>query len=144
MENEKMKEYIGYKRDEASYFNIARSFTADKLRTCPVCGKSWPKWLWKEEFQFMQEQYGIFGRMYHFLCPDCESILQIREGDVSGYACSKSTFEGMLKKAKGKDNLTVYVVVEKIGDAVKTEENAAWEGKEFPLPEMLKKLSDDK
>jgi hypothetical protein len=50
----------------------------------------------------------------------------------------------MLKKAKGKDNLTVYVVVEKIGDAVKTEENAAWEGKEFPLPEMLEKLSDDK
>ena len=50
----------------------------------------------------------------------------------------------MMKKAKGKENLTVYVIVEKIGDAVKNEENAVWEGKEFPLPEMLKKLSDDK
>ena len=135
--------YIGYKRDEASYFNAARSFTVDKLRMCPICGKSYPKWLWKEEFQLMKEQYGVFGRMYHFLCPDCESILKIREGDVSGYACSKSTFEGMMKRGKGKDNLTIYVIIEKIGEGVRSEQNADWEGKEFPLPELLNKLKKD-
>lgn len=132
----------GYQRDNKSFFSMALSFSNDKLRTCPVCGKAWPKWLWKEEFQFMKEQYGIFGRMYHFLCPDCGSILKVREGDVSGYACTKSTFDGMMKKNKGKDNLTIYIIVEKIGDSVKNEENADWEGKEFPLPELLSKLKN--
>jgi hypothetical protein len=33
---------------------------------------------------------------------------------------------------------------EKIGEMVKNEDNAAWEGKEFPLPELLKKLGDNK
>ena len=133
----------GYQRDEKSYFNMALSFSNDKLRTCPVCGKTWPKWMWKEEFQLMKEQYGFFGRMYHFLCPACESILKVREGDVTGYACTKSTFEGMMKKSKGKDNQTIYVMVEKVGDAVKTEETAEWEGKEFALPEMLQKFKED-
>ena len=138
-----MKEYIGYKREDKSYFNMGMSFSRDKLNVCPICGKSWPKWLWKEEFQLLKEQYGVFGRMYHFLCPDCESILKVREGDVTGYACSKSTFEGMMKKSKGKDNLTIYVIVEKIGDGIKNEENASWEGREFPLPELRNHVKKD-
>ncbi|MBR6501553.1 MAG: hypothetical protein IKT25_08605, partial [Firmicutes bacterium] len=73
----------------------------------------------------MKDQYGLFGRLYHFLCPDCGSVLKVREGDVTGYAFSKSTFEGMMKKSKGKDNHTVYVIVEKIGAGLRTEENAA-------------------
>ncbi len=128
--------YAGYKRDEASYFNMARGFSDDKLRTCPFCGNTWVKWRWKEEFQILQEQYAFFGRMYHFLCPECESILKIREGDVTGYACTKSTLEGMLKKSKGKELSSVYVIVEKVGDCLKNEQTAALEGKEFSLQEL--------
>ena len=62
---------------------------------------------------------------------------------MSGYACSKSTFEGMMKRGKGKDNLTIYVIIEKIGEGVRSEQNADWEGKEFPLPELLNKLKKD-
>ena len=138
-----MDKYIGFKRDETSYFNMGRSFSHDKMRICPICGKNWPKWRWKEEFQFLKEQYGFFGRMYHFLCPECETILKVREGDVTGYAFSKSTLEGMLKKAKGKDNHTVYVFVEQIGEQFRTEETAALEGKEFALPELHKILKND-
>ena len=132
-----------YKRDEVSYFNMAKSFSHDKLRVCPCCGKDWPKWMWKEEFQSMKDQYGLFGRLYHFLCPDCGSVLKVREGDVTGYAFSKSTFEGMMKKSKGKDNHTVYVIVEKIGAGLRTEENAALEGKDLSISELMEFLKKD-
>jgi len=124
-------------RDESKYCNIPRDFADYKMRRCPICGEIRPKWLMKDEWKLLGQVYGFFGRIFSFKCPECGSILKVREGDVSGYAFSKSTLEGLVKKQRGKDLLTVYVFVEKIGDGVRNEENAALEKREFPLPELL-------
>lgn len=124
-------------RDEKRYCDISGSFAERNLPKCPFCGAEQPKWLWKTEWQLGGQQYGLIGRMYWFKCPECKSILKVREGDVTGYAFSKATFEGMVKKQQKKALRTVYVMVEKIGDCVKNEENQKLSGMELPLPELM-------
>lgn len=119
----------GFERNENTLYSVPLRFAEVKLRSCPLCGQEQPKWLVKEEWK-------LLGKQYHFMCPQCGSILRVSQDDVTGFSFTTATLSGQLKKYKGKDNKKIYITVEKIGLQVRTPENAGIEGAEVPIEEL--------
>lgn len=119
-----------FKRETDTMYSIPQRFADTKLIRCPFCGTEKP--LWES-----REQWRLTGKDYFFRCPDCGSILKVGQEDVTGMSFTTTSFAGRQKKRAGKENGTVYIRVEKIGLAVKTQKNALLLGEEFPLEELM-------
>ena len=120
----------GFERNENTMYSVPLSFADRQLKHCPLCGADAPKWLVKDEWKLM-------GRLYHFLCPECESILMVSQDDVTGLSFTTHSAAGKFKRYKGKDNRTIYVKVESIGFKARTAENVIYEGADIPLQNLM-------
>lgn len=125
----------GFERNENTLYSIPLRFAELKMKRCPLCGAEKPEWLVKEEWK-------ILGKIYHFMCPQCRSVLKVSQNDVTGLSFTTATMAGQLKKYKGKDNKKVYVTVEKIGLQARTPENLRLEGAEASLEELWEAFDD--
>lgn len=121
----------GYVRDENTMYSVPLRFADTKLTHCPFCGAEAPKWLVKNEWK-------LLGRIYHYLCPHCESVLQVTQDDVTGLSFTSASFSGKMKQRQGKQGRTIYVKVETIGYSARTHENVIYEGADIPLEELMK------
>ena len=119
----------GFERNENTMYSVPLRFADLKMKRCPICGEEKPLWLVKEEWK-------VLGKLYHFKCPRCGSVLQVSQDDVTGLSYTTTTLSGMMKKHKGKDLKKIYVTVEKVGLSVRTPENAALEGEEEALEDL--------
>lgn len=120
----------GFERNEDTLYSVPLRFAEVKLKKCPLCGEEKPRWLVKEEWK-------LLGKLYHFMCPQCGSILRISQDDVTGFSFTTATLSGKRKKHKGKDSRKIYVTVEKIGLQARTAENIRLEGAEASLEELF-------
>lgn len=119
----------GFERNENTMYSVPLRFADLKLKQCPVCGAEKPAWLVKEEWK-------VLGKLYHFKCPRCGSILQISQDDVTGLSYTTTTLAGMRKKRRGRELRRIYATVEKVGLSVRTPETAALEGAEETLEDL--------
>lgn len=126
----------GFERNENTLYSVPLRFADLKMKRCPLCGTRQPKWLVKEEWK-------ILGKIYHFMCPECRSILKVSQDDVTGMSFTTATMSGQLKKYKGKDNKKIYVTVEKIGLQARTPENVRLEGVEASLEELWEAFDEE-
>ena len=120
----------GFERNENTMYSVPLRFADLKLKRCPLCGEEKPKWLVKEEWKLLTKDY-------HFLCPQCGSILKVSQDDVTGLSFTTITLVGKLKKYRGKDLRRIYVTVEKVALSVRTPERAALEGAELTVEELM-------
>ncbi len=118
-----------FKRDTKSMYSVPQRFADTTFKQCPFCKENEPEWLVRDEWK-------LLDRDYYFKCPACGSIMKVAQSDVTGLAFTKATMAGQLKSSKGKDNRTVYVVVEKVGLSVRNEKNSSLEGTELSLSEL--------
>lgn len=127
----------GFERKENALYSIPMRFAELKMKRCPICGEAEPKWLVKEDWK-------VLGKIYHFMCPQCRSVLRVSQNDVTGMSFTTATMAGQLKKYKGKDNKKIYATVEKIGPQARTPENVQLEGMEASLEELWQAFDRDR
>ena len=122
-----------YTRIENAMCNIPQDFADKKIGPCPFCKTEEPKWLVKEEWK-------LLGNNYYFKCPHCETELMSTKDDVTGLALTVASAQGKKKKKAGKIVNEPYVTVIRIGLSAKTHENALLLGEELPI-KQLKELT---
>ena len=115
-----------FERDENAMYNIPQRFVDENFKICPFCGKEEPKWLTKEDWH-------LVDKTYCFKCPECESIMESSQGDVSGLAFSDRTPQGRKKKREGKIQNVIYIKIRQIGLDARNADNMVLEGLELPL-----------
>ena len=121
-----------FRQNTDSMYDIPKRFADEIFEHCPFCGVQSPDWLVKEVWR-------LLDRDYYFKCPVCESVMKAAQSDVTGLSFTTASIAGLLKKQKAKDNRTVYIKVEQVGNAVENREVRELSGKELPLPTLLQR-----
>lgn len=128
-----------FKRCDGFAGSIPQKFIDNNFPKCPMCGTNAPYWKLKNKKEMLLNRT-------MFLCDKCGCILSATTPDIAGFsksiaglAYASGRLSAISKKAAGKDTATIYIKVEKAGNAQTTK---IYEGKEMPIEE-LKTLAEN-
>ena len=126
---------MAFKRMEGFAGSVPQKFADQKIPKCPMCGTSNPHWsLDEERGKMMSFDPEENAHKYLFKCEQCECILKVPVTDVVGIGRSALlSWQGLAKKAHGKDTRAIYVTIKEVGKMQTTE---LYKGKEMTLDEV--------
>lgn len=126
---------MAFKRMEGFSGSVPQKFADNRIPKCPICGTDNPHWsIDMRRGKMMSLDPEENANKYLFKCEKCNCILRVPVTDVVGVGRSALlSWQGVAKKAHGKDTKSIYVTVEEVGEAQTTE---LYKEKEFKLEEI--------
>lgn len=126
---------MAFKRMEGFSGSVPQKFADNRIPKCPMCGTDNPHWsIDMRRGKMMSLDPKENANKYLFKCEKCNCILRVPVTDVVGVGRSALlSWQGVAKKAHGKDTKSIYVTVEDVGEAQTTE---IYKEKEFKLEEI--------
>ena len=126
---------MAFKRMEGFAGSIPQKFADSRIPKCPMCGTTNPHWSIDQRMgkmmSFDPEQN---ANKYLFKCEQCGCVLRVPVTDVVGVGRSALlSWQGLAKKAHGKQTGAIYVTVEEVGKMQTTE---LYKEKEMTLEEL--------
>lgn len=126
---------MSFKRMDGFVGGVPQKFADNRIPKCPMCGTCNPYWTIDERMgKMMSLNPEENAHKYLFKCDKCSCILRVPVTDVVGVGRSALlSWQGMAKKARGKDVKAIYVTIEDVGTMQTTE---LYREKELTLEEI--------
>ena len=124
-----------FKRMEGFSGSVPQKFADNRIPKCPMCGTDNPHWSIDERMgKMMSFNPEENAHKYLFKCEQCGCVLRVPVTDVVGVGRSALlSWQGLAKKAHGKQTKAIYVTVEDVGDVQTTD---LYKEKEMTLEEI--------
>ena len=126
---------MAFERMEGYMGSVPQKFADNKIPKCPMCGTTNPHWsLDMRRGKLMSLDPEENANKYLFKCEQCDCVLRVPVTDVVGVGRSALlSWQGLAKKAHGKQTSAIYVTVEEVGKMQTTE---LYKEKEMTLEEL--------
>ncbi len=125
---------MAFRRAEGYSGSVPQKFADERIPKCPMCGTTNPHWsLDMRRGKMMSLDPEENANKYLLKCEQCGCILRVPVTDVVGVGRSVLSWQGLAKKAHGKQTGAIYVTVEEVGNMQTTE---LYKEKEMTLEEL--------
>ena len=126
---------MSFKRMDGFVGSVPQKFADGRIPKCPMCGTTNPHWSVDERMgKMMTLNPEENAHKYLFKCEQCGCVLRVPVTDVVGVGRSALlSWQGLAKKAHGKQTSAIYVTVEEVGKMQTTD---LYKEKEMTLEEL--------
>lgn len=126
---------MAFKRMEGFAGSVPQKFGDERMPLCPFCGTNTPHWAIDQKMgKMLSLDPEKNANKYLYQCEQCKGIVRVPTTDVVGVGRSALlSWQGVAKKARGKDVQAIYVTLADVGSSGA---DKALEGKEMTLDEL--------